>query len=151
MNATFRAKAPAVIGWLMRDFGLADYQAAGIVGNLGRESSGFTLLREIGAKCDRGGWGWAQWTAARARTFLAWCRAKGLLWQSDAANYGYLKHDLSGEYASVIVAMRKTQSVDQASDTFERLFERAGVPALADRRAWSRDALAAYRATKKSA
>ena len=33
----------------MRDFALKDFQAAGIVGNLGRESAGFTQLREIGA------------------------------------------------------------------------------------------------------
>ena len=146
MNATFTAKAPLYMAWLIRDFGLHDYQAAGILGNLGRESGGFAFLREIGAAPGYGGVGVAQWTGPRARAFLAWCKRMALSWQSDAANYGYLKHDLSGEYAPVIAALRKTQTIDQASDTFERLFERAGVPALADRREWARQALSAYKA-----
>jgi hypothetical protein len=44
---------------LMRDLGLTDIQAAGLLGNLGHESGGFRQLQEIAPAVpgSRGGWG----------------------------------------------------------------------------------------------
>ena len=134
----------------MRDFALKDFQAAGIVGNLGRESAGFTQLREIGAAPGRGGYGWCQWTGPRARAFLNWCHLKGLDWTSDKANYGYLRQELNTDYAYVVAHMRESGDVASAAETFERFYERAGVPDIADRVAWARAAYAAYHATAGS-
>ena len=158
MNAieTFKAKAPEVIGWLMRDFELQDFQAAGIVGNTGRECLGFTVLHEIGQPPGYGGYGWQQWTGPRRKLFLNWCHNQGLDWQSDAANYGYLKHELSGQdpansYAFVMTHVREAKDVAEATTAFERFYERAGVPALTDRIKWAQIALDAYRAAPHDA
>lgn len=153
---TFTKKAPGVVANLIRDFHLEDFQAAGVVGNTGRECLGFTALREIGQPPGRGGYGWQQWTGPRRVLFLNWCAAHKLDWQSDEANYGYLRHELSGEdprnsYAYVLAHLRECKDVNQASDVFEQFYERAGVPALADRRRWSQMALTAYRASQKAA
>ena len=146
MNKVFTEKAPPLIRNLIRDFGLKDFQAAGIAGNTGRESLGFTELREIGAAPGRGGYGWQQWTGPRGTLFLNWCAAQKLDWRSDAANYGYLRHELSTSYAYVLAHLRETETIEQATDVFEKYYERAGVPALADRLAWAKEAEAAFKA-----
>ena len=148
MNAeqTFKEKAPLVMKWLMRDCRLLDYQAAGILGNIGHECLGFTTLREIGQPGDFGGWGWSQWTGPRAHSFRDWCDGQGLDWKSDAANYGYLKHELKGAYAYCVAAVAKAKSAHEAAVAFERTYERAGVPAYESRQRWADLDLAAYRA-----
>ena len=142
---TFKSKAPIVIHWLMRDFHLKDFQAAGILGNLGHESGGLALLREIGASPGRGGFGWGQWTGSRARAFLNWCHIRKLDWRSDAGNYGYLHQELSRDYAYVIAHLHECDTVEEATEVFERYYERAGVVAMGDRIRWAKIALATER------
>ena len=139
----FRTKAPEVIAWLIRDFGLTDFQAAGIVGNTGRECLGFTTLREIGQPAGRGGYGWQQWTGPRAHLFLNWCAAHKLDWRSDVGNYQYLRHELQTTYAYVIAHLQETETLEEATEVFEKYYERAGVPAMKDRIEWAKIALAA--------
>ena len=152
----FKAKAPEVVGWIMRDFALPDFAAAGVVGNTGRECLGFTVLREIGQPPGYGGYGWQQWTGPRRKLFLNWCANKGLDWRSDAGNYGYLKHELLGEdpansYAFVVTHLRECKDVAEAAVAFEKFYERAGVPALTDRIKWAQIALDAYHASQAPA
>jgi len=149
MTTLFMKKAPVVMGWLMHDFGLTDFQAAGIVGNVGRESAGFALLREVGQPSGRGGYGWCQWTGARAKEFMGWCRQNDFDWHGDAGNYGYLKHELQGVYASAVTHVRHAKTVEEATEIFEENYERAGVPAIASRVQWAKLALSAYRGGKK--
>ena len=141
MNATFRSKAPRLFGVLMKEYGLKPFQTAGIVGNGGYESNGFTELHEAGQPPGRGGYGWFQWTGPRRQNFLNWCMSHHLDWKSDVANMSFLVYELDGPYHYVIRALAKTTSVDEASDVFEKLFEAAGVPALEKRRVWSQAAL----------
>lgn len=149
MNAveTFKSKSPWLVSSLMRDFGVKDFQAGGVAGNTGRECLGFTALREIGQPPGRGGYGWQQWTGPRARSFLNWCSSRHLDWRSDAANYGYLRYELQNDYAYVIAHLHETATVEEATEVFERMYERAGVPAMADRIYWAKMALDAYRAS----
>ena len=140
--------------WLIRDFNLEDYQAAGIVGNTGHECLGFTVLHEIGQPPGYGGYGWQQWTGPRRKLFLNWCHEHKLDWRSDEGNYGYLKLELSGEdrnnsYAYVLAHVRESKNIQEATIAFERLYERAGVPALAERIKWAQIALDAYRLKKQ--
>ena len=126
---------------LERRFGLKDFQAAGIWGNIGHESLGTTELREVGQPPGRGGYGWLQWTGPRARAYLNWCGAHKLDWRSDAANFGYLVEELSHEYAYVITHLKETTSMAQAVEVFEQLDERAGVVAMGSRINWGQIAM----------
>jgi hypothetical protein len=144
--SAFEQKAPAVMSALMKTFDIRDFQAAGVLGNLGHESGGFVYLREIGQPEGKGGYGWGQWTGPRRVEFLNWCAGNKLDWQTDEANLGYLIHDLSGEYRSTIAALLKCTSLSQAVLAFERNYERAGVPAIGDRVVWGQKALNAYHA-----
>lgn len=151
VEETFKTKAPLLIKWLMRDFDLTAPQAAGVVGNTGRECLGFTVLREIGAAPGRGGYGWQQWTGPRARLFLNWCSANGLDWRGDAGNYGYLRHELNTDYAYVIQHLRECNTVAEATEVFERYYERAGVPAMQSRVQWAEMALEAFKHSEGNA
>ncbi|WP_187275091.1 phage tail tip lysozyme, partial [Methylobacterium sp. WL120] len=127
-GAAFGAKAPGIVKNLMADFNLTKEQAAGIVGNLGHESAGFTAYQEANPRGGgRGGAGWAQWTGPRRRQFEAWAAAKGLDPKSDAASYGFLKHELNTTESGALAAVRKQSSVQGATVAFENGFERAGV------------------------
>jgi hypothetical protein len=149
--SAFEQKAPAVMSALMEKFGLKDFQAAGVLGNLGHESGGFVYLHEIGQAALQGGYGWGQWTGPRRVEFLNWCSDNHLGWETDAANQGYLIHELSGEYRSTISALLKCTCLSQAVLAFERNYERAGVPAIGDRVVWGQRALNAYHASLKAA
>jgi hypothetical protein len=143
MATAFQNLVPRIMGDLILDFGLTPIQAAGLVGNLAHESAGFTAMQEknpIGG--GQGGLGWAQWTGPRRRSFEAWARQKGFPIDSYAANYGYLKAELSGEvpgsdYRHAITQLKKTSTIQAATETFEAFYERAGVKNMPSRVKWA--------------
>ena len=133
---------------LMRDLGLTDLQAAGLLGNLGHESGGFRQLQEVAPAVagSRGGWGLAQWTGPRRVAMEAWCRVRGLDPADPEAGYGYLCAELRGTEAAALEALRAAASLEAATAVVCRRFERPGIVALPSRLAWARRALAALRA-----
>jgi hypothetical protein len=138
---------------LMRDFApLSATQAAGIVGNGGGESGGFTIAQEGGIKPPKGGWGGFQWTGPRRRAYEAYIKAHGGDPTSprDALNYdfmyGMLKTELKGPEKATIPAMRTCKTVADATKMFMVKFERPGIPHYEGRVSWSQMALDAYNA-----
>lgn len=138
---------------LMRDFSpLADFQAAGAVGNGGGESGGFTIAQEGGIQPPHGGWGGFQWTGPRRRDYEAFITAHGgdMHSERDALNYdmmyGMLKKELEGPEHATILALRQTKDVAEATKMFMLKFERPGVPHYEGRVRWSQMALDAYSA-----
>lgn len=153
-DASFEARGGWLVKALAADFGLTLSQAAGIVGNLGFESGGFKELQEISPRDGgEGGLGWAQWTGPRRRDFVAWCSKWKLSPTSDEGNYRYLVYDLQGVYASSIIALKKTPTVDAAVFSFGQTYERpygtipGHLPGYAERLAWAKRAVAGVNAT----
>lgn len=131
---TFAEKAPGIMKNLMKDFGLTKDQAAGLVGNLGHESGGFNSLQEkhpIGN--GPGGYGWAQWTGPRRQQYFEWAKEHKLDPASDAANYGFLKHELQTDYKGTIAALKNTKNRADATSSVERTYEGAGIVNMASR------------------
>lgn len=142
----FKAKSPAIMAELMNDFALSDVQAAGILGNIGVECNGFTQMQEVHpAGGGPGGYGWAQWTGPRRTQYMTYCQRNNLDKDSDAANYGFMKSELSTDYKRVITHLKSTQTVVDATTVVLQQYEGAGVPATARRIAWANMALTAYR------
>ena len=139
-------------GWLVKrlaaNFNLQPFQAAGIVGNLGFESAGFTKLHEIGQPEGQGGYGWAQWTGQRRRTFLDYADQKGLDWRSDEANYGYLMEELRDSQHNTIRQVSQTSNDAGAVFSVGQTYERPGgttstfLPGFDGRLKYARRALA---------
>ncbi len=121
----FQSKAPRIMHDLMRDLGLTSVQAAGILGNIGHECAGFTLLQEQKPiRGGRGGWGWCQWTGPRRNDFEKWATEHGLDFSSDKANYGFLLQELQGNQANSVRRLREAQTVDGATTDFMNTFEK---------------------------
>jgi hypothetical protein len=92
---TFDKLAPQVMRDFMAEFDLKDFQAAGILGNLGHES-------------------------------------------------GFMRHELRGPEKRAIPALKKTTSLETATKSFEKTYERAGVKAYDERVKWAKRALRLY-------
>ena len=109
-----------LMGDLQYDLDLADFQAAGIVGNLARETGNFQFLRELNpiVEGSRGGIGYAQWTGPRHDAFLAF--AEGADPMSYEVNYAFLIEELEGPYARVLDRVRETETLAQATEVFMR-------------------------------
>lgn len=148
-NDLFRRKAPVVMGWLLRDFALDIEDAAAILGNIGGETGGFKLMQEVKPVVagSRGGYGWCQWTGPRRRAFERWCSEQKLAVDSDAANYGFLCHELRTSEKRALPALKQAEDVAAKVIAFERAFERAGIPHHDSRIRWAKIALDAYQDT----
>lgn len=143
---------------LMNDYGLTAEQASGIVGNFMEESGGKHLPPDVnegvisGPPRFRGGYGWAQWTGGRQRTFIDFAVEAGYMSSSsvsatDAANYAYLKKELAEGYTSTIEEIKQTSSPEDAAVSFEGTFERAGIPRMERRTASARQVFDEYQAS----
>ena len=144
----FQAKCLTYMPDLMERFDLTAEQAAGVFGNLGTESAGFTAFHEKGQPEDKGGYGWAQWTADRRIKFFSFCddQVPALAPESDEASYGFLCVELEDpkREAQAITALKSTHTLEDAVEAFERTFERAGVIGMPSRIVWARKALDIY-------
>lgn len=145
----FRSKAPKYMSRLIADFQIMPEDAAAIMGNLGHESAGLTILQEIKPVVpgSKGGYGWAQWTGPRRRAFEAYCARTGKDPASDEANYAYLFLELKGIEGSVggtIARLKKAVGLDAKVVEFEKAFLRAGVKHYESRKQWARVALDAW-------
>ncbi|MBO6675267.1 MAG: hypothetical protein JJ908_09355 [Rhizobiales bacterium] len=147
----FRLKVPDIASDLMADFGLTLDQACGVLGNIGHECAGFRILQEIKpiVPGSRGGWGWCQWTGPRRRDFEAWCLANGFdNLSDDAANYGFLKHELETSEKHALQHLKGTGSLADATRSFMDKFERPGKKHFDSRLNWAREAKTAFRASR---
>lgn len=108
---------------LQHNFDLLDFQAAGIVGGLARETGNFRYIQEINPviKGSRGGIGYAQWTGDRRVAFETWASEDADL-TSYEVNYGYLAEEFRGPYASVIERLRETEDVEEAATVFMKRY-----------------------------
>ena len=135
----------------MNEFALQDFQAAGILGNLGYESGGLRVFQEKlkPGRQGRGGLGWAQWTASRRVNFETFCQKNGFDTTSDEGNFGFLRQELQepkGEKRKSIVEVKKATTQRDAVRLFEADFERAGptVKRYEQRDRWAKLALEAF-------
>jgi hypothetical protein len=158
-TSLFKRLAPRMMRDLMRDFSpLADFQAAGIVGNGGGESGGFTQLQERKPTVpgSKGGLGFFQWTGmgsakkpGRRRVFEKLLKEMNRTPESYDANYEMLRRELKGTERATIPKLRKAKDIDEATKIFMVSFERPGIPHYEGRVTWSNMALRAYQAEEK--
>ncbi|MGZ2487166.1 hypothetical protein ACVITL_005751 [Rhizobium pisi] len=144
VGADFESRAPVLMHQLIIDFHLKDFQAAGVIGNGGYESAGFTTLQEIKPVSGRGGLGYFQWTGARRVAFETWCSENGLSTADEDANYGFLCVELRGAYRSSLSILGASTDLEDATVKFEKSYERAGIKNYPQRVAWARKALTAF-------
>lgn len=149
----FTDKAKVYIPRLMKDLSITEVQACGIFGNLGAETGGFTALQEIKPTVagSKGGYGWMQWTGPRRRKYEAWCKTNNLNPASDEANYRYLVQETNTDEVHSLVQLRKTTTLEAATETFMAQNLRPGVKNLPARINYAKQAQLAVHTNKAEA
>jgi hypothetical protein len=109
---------------LMSDLGLSVDQAAAVVGNIGWETGGFRVLKEIDPIGGRGQIGYGGWTGLRRDAFEAFVQAKGLDYASDEANYGFLLRELQTTQSSTVASVKAASSLEEATLAFQNIYIR---------------------------
>lgn len=146
VSASFADRGHWLIEHLMPEFGLLDFQAAGIPGNFGGESH-LKAVQEISPLAGAGGFGWAQWTGPRRRAFEAFCAANGLDPHFDEGNYRFMLSELKVDYANSIAGLKRAKTVEEAVFSFGETYERpygttaTYLPGNAARLAYAKEAL----------
>ncbi len=153
----FQVLAPVIMDKLMKDFEITEFQAAGVLGNIGTECAGFRILQEIKPKGGgRGGLGWCQWTGVqppnvRRFNFEKFCQDNHLSTTSDKGNYEFLKHELMTSEKATVRPLKASTTLPEAVRIFEDRFERAGAKNFNSRDNFARIALAAHMHRKAKA
>lgn len=127
---------------LEADLSITKEQACGIFGNLGTETGGFTALQEKRPVIagSRGGYGWMQWTGPRRRKYEDWCKKNTLDPAADETNYQYLVFETKTDEKHSLEQLRKTTTIEAATETFMKQNLRPGAPHLENRISWAKQA-----------
>jgi hypothetical protein len=134
---------------LMKDLNLSRMQACGIWGNIGGETGGLKYLQELHPVVagSKGGEGWKQWTGPRRRAYDQFCKTHGYSPESDEANISYVIWEGQNTESHAINQLRRTTTLDAATETYMKLDLRPGAPHLQGRIDWAKKAYAATATT----
>lgn len=126
-TGTWEERGGWVVRRLMTDLRLTAEQAAGLVGNWGYESRGFTALQEEKPMIagSRGGAGWGMWTASRRLAFEDYARKRSLSINSDEANYGFAVAELKSTQANFLSRLRNATTLAEACRCGHEFYERS--------------------------
>jgi hypothetical protein len=120
--------------------GITDAQAAGIVGNLMRESGLNPRINEggaVGLPREVGGYGLAQWTGSRQSDLIRFAGGRGRAGNMET-QLRFLVSELMGPESKSLTQLKTAQSPEQAAYLFDKFYERSGVKAMGERKANAR-------------
>lgn len=111
-----------LISDLQADLDIKEFQAAGVAGNLARETGNFRYIQELNPLVEesRGGLGYSQWTASRRDSFVAFADGRDV--SSYRVNYDFLVHELTSDYADALEDLRQTATLEDATAVFMEEF-----------------------------
>ncbi len=122
--------------------------AAAVVGNFARETGDFKFCNEQSPTVpgSRGGINLAQWTGPRRRLFEAYAMRNHLPLCAWSTGYKFFFHETQTDAyeGRWVKAVNAAPTLDLKVEAFEKAYERAGVVAMADRKARALRALQAY-------
>ena len=139
-RATGPSTAAQIAQALQGALDITPAQAAGIVGNLMRESGLDPRINEggsVGMPRGIGGYGLAQWTGPR-QTNLVRFAGGGAQAGDLQTQLRFMVQELMGPESKALESLRRAQSPEEAARVFERDFERSGIKALKERQANAR-------------
>ena len=127
--------------------GFSEEATAGILGNFMRESKMNPAAEEIGNKI---GYGIAQWSFTRRTDLEKWTKENNFLVSSLEGQLNFSIYEMQkmkfGKYS--YAQFKKLKDVREATEVFEKHFERAGVVALDERIKYAQETYNQYSKTK---
>lgn len=123
--------------------GLTPEQAAGIAGNFAHESYSNPDQHQLGGGP---GYGLAQWEdGGRLQELQNFAAQNGKPISDLGLQLDFVWHELNTTESASLASLRSAGSAADAAYVFERDYERAGVPAIAERQNYAQQALNQYR------
>lgn len=120
---------------LEQELDLTHAQSAGVLGNLIHESSlNPSAVGDKGASI-----GLAQWQGDRRKGLQQFAQSTGGHEGDLQTQIGFLVHELKNDEAPALGALKKSNSVDEATAAFSRKYERPGTPNMSARVGYARD------------
>lgn len=127
--------------------GFSEEATAGMLGNFMRESKMNPAAEEIGNKI---GYGIAQWSFTRRTDLEKWTKENNFLVSSLEGQLNFSIYEMQkmkfGKYS--YVQFKKLKDVKEATEVFEKHFERAGVVAINERIKYAEEIYNQYSKTK---
>ena len=127
--------------------GFSEEATAGILGNFMRESKMNPAAEEIGNKI---GYGIAQWSFTRRTDLEKWTKENNFLVSSLEGQLNFSIYEMQkmkfGKYS--YAQFKKLKDVREATEVFEKHFERAGVVALDERIKYAQETYNQHSKTK---
>ena len=108
-----------------------DEGICGMLGNFQQESTLNPSAVERPGD-DSSGHGIAQWTAGRADNLRSYAQKNNKEWNDLGLQLSFLEYELKGSEKASVSALKETD-IEKAVTQWEKLFERAGVPAIQNR------------------
>lgn len=140
---------------LLKQYGCTDVTAAGIIGNMGRETGGTfdpTTVEGRGHSNtipSKGGYGLVQYTYSGYKKGLRdYCSKNGLGVNTFEGQIGYLMSIIKN--SSYFKKMQSTNDVTEATKLFQDGFEKPGVKAFDERVKYAKEAYAKYAGSASS-
>ena len=136
--------AQGLASMLMKNYGLTQNQASGVIASLMLESGLNTGIEQGGTyntaptmandTPNQTGYGLAQWGESRKQDLLNYASQHGLPPSSQAAQVGFMMQELNGPYSSVISAITSgPDSADAACQVWTTQYEAASEPNMQSR------------------
>ena len=124
-------------------------QSCGIVGNLIKESNRRGIIDPAAVNVPEGSRGIAQWNPAdaagnRLQKFQQWATSQGLNWRLLYPQLKYIVYELENYSYLGLNSVRKSISVEEASQEFEKRFERPAEGSTEDRISFAREMYSKY-------
>ncbi len=114
----------------LKQKGCSDFTAAGIVGNLEKESTTFNVVdNEYGYSepTNGSGFGIVQWTYSdRQGPLMDWCTSNGLDYHTLEGQLNFMWYEMNNKYAGMMPELLGATSTDQATMTFHDNYEVSG-------------------------
>ncbi|MCU9758224.1 phage tail tip lysozyme [Enterococcus faecalis] len=131
-SKTMEENAKQIAAYIRKEIPEATIQGiSGMLGNFQRES-GLDPTAIERPDDPLSGHGLAQWTAGRTTLLMDFAKEKGKPWSNLGLQLAFLVHELRGSEKGAIEAL-KMSDVHEATESWQTLFERAGIPALDER------------------
>ena len=142
------AAGPAI--WqMLHQIGFNDIGAAGVMGNMMKESTLYSDIVEGGSHAPEitvdgtHGYGLCQWTTEdRQQGLVDYAAQQGKSTGDAGVQIGYLKHELDTSYSGTMEATNNASSPEEAASIFHEKYENSndGGEGLAQRQQWAREA-----------
>jgi hypothetical protein len=137
----------AIVMRELMEYGLTDYQAAGLIGNTVTESGSVTLPPAIEQYGGGPGIGIVQWEGSRKEALIDFADAHDTSWDNLDTQIAFIMHEFETTESNAYEWLKNTSNVEEAANAVLNGYERPAARILEPRKIHAEEFLKAWRET----